>query len=155
MWVRGAIAVLLIVVSGNASFAQGGTAVSPVDEGPIHLAIRALAVPPAGGTAQSSTQRESWVVRHPVVTGTLIGTGVGAILSGTDAVGGVDHNPAVMLAGAGVGAWSGLIASAVHQRRTGKKVGAGTKFAIIAGAVSLVVLPLVACYGAGGCGGTS
>jgi hypothetical protein len=90
-----------------------------------------------------------------VIVGTLIGTGVGAGLSQIEAIGGVNHDPKVALVGAGVGAWGGLIASAVHKARTKQRVGVGTKIGIIAGAVGLIVVPVLACYGAGGCGGSS
>jgi hypothetical protein len=61
----------------------------------------------------------------------------------------------VILVGAGAGAWGGLVASALHKARAGEKVGVGTKIGIAAGAVGIIVLPLLACYGAGGCGGVS
>ena len=77
------------------------------------------------------------------------------MLAQTRAIGGVNHDPRVVLMGTAVGAWSGLIASAVHKARVKEPVGPGAKIAIAAGAISLVVLPLVACYGAGGCGGVS
>ena len=99
--------------------------------------------------------QSGWIGRHAVVVGTLIGTGAGAALSQVDAIGGSSHDGRVALIGAGAGAWGGLIASAVHKARAGDKVGTGMKAGIIAGAVALVVLPVLACYGAGGCGGTS
>jgi hypothetical protein len=67
----------------------------------------------------------------------------------------VNHDPRVMLAGAGVGAWGGLIADAIHKARAKEKVGIGQKIGIAAGAVAVIALPLLACYGAGGCGGVS
>jgi hypothetical protein len=103
----------------------------------------------------ASPSRVGWLGRHPVLAGTLIGTGAGAALSQVDAIGGTNHDPRVALIGTGVGAWGGLIASAVHKSRTGEKVGAGIKAGIIAGAAAIVVLPVLACYGAGGCGGAS
>jgi hypothetical protein len=85
----------------------------------------------------------------------LAGTAAGAALSRVDAIGGVNHDPRVALVGTAVGAWGGLIASAVHRAHSGDRVGLGTKIGIVAGAVSLVVVSLLACYGAGGCGGFS
>ena len=100
---------------------------------------------PAGGS----------IVRHPVIAGTAIGAGAGLALAQIDAIGGREHDPRVALIGAGGGAWGGLIASAVQHARAGKRIGIGTKVGIVAGAVGLVVLPALACYGAGGCGGSS
>ena len=109
------------------------------------------------GTNQQSTAKAhaNWFARHPVVVGTLIGAGTGAALSSVDAIGGANHDPAVILIGAGAGAWGGLVASAVQKSRAKQRVGRGTKIGIFAGAVALVVVPVVACYGAGGCGGSS
>ena len=69
--------------------------------------------------------------------------------------GGYNHDPRVALVGAGAGAWGGLVAGAIHKARAQEKVGVGTKIGIAVGAVGMVVLPLLACYGAGGCGGVS
>ncbi len=110
------------------------------------------------GSADPQTVTKSgsnWFARHPVVTGTSIGTGAGLALSQVDAIGGVNHDPRVALIGAAAGAWGGLIASASQTARAGRKVGVGTKIGIALGAASLTVLPVVACYGAGGCGGSS
>ncbi len=133
----------------------GATLVRMADEGPLHAAVRREVPRLVQGSAQVSQQNPSWTVRHPVIVGTLIGTGVGAALSRSEAIGGSNHDPKVALLGAGVGAWGGLIASAVHKARTNEKVGVGTKIGIVAGAIGLVVVPLLACYGAGGCGGVS
>jgi hypothetical protein len=97
----------------------------------------------------------NWFARHPVITGTLIGAGAGLALSRVDSIGGVNHDPRVGVLGAAIGAWSGLIASASQKVGAGQKVGVGTKIGIAAGAASLIVLPVAACYGAGGCGGSS
>lgn len=138
-----------LIACGSTAFAQNA------GESSLRSALRREGARLAQGSAQVPKPRESWMVRHPVIVGTLIGTGVGAALSQTDAIGGANHDPAVALIGAGAGAWGGLIASAVHKARTGQKVGAGTKIAIVAGVAGLVVLPVLACYGAGGCGGSS
>ena len=108
-----------------------------------------------GQSSGPAPKQESWIVRHPVIAGTLIGTGAGLALSRVDAIGGRNHDPRVALIGAGAGAWGGLVASAVQKARARKKVGTGTKVGIAAGAVALVVLPVLACYGAGGCGAGS
>jgi hypothetical protein len=142
--------IAVLTVCSSTVFAQSG----PPD-GPLRASLRREGARLIQGSAQAPKQRESWIVRHPVILGTLIGTGVGAGLSQTEAIGGRNHDPKVALLGAGVGAWGGLIASAVHTARTGQKVGVGRKIGIIAGAVGLVVVPALACYGAGGCGGSS
>lgn len=124
-------------------------------EGPLRAAVRREPVRMAQGPVQTAPQQAGWIARHPVAVGALIGTGVGAALSRVEAIGGADRDPRVTLIGTGVGAWSGLIASAVQKRRAGQKVGPGTKIGIAAGAVAAVVVPILACYGAGGCGGSS
>lgn len=154
-----------LAACGNTAFAQGGPPAGlseggaalgrRADDGPLRAAVRREAIRLAQRSAQVPRQGESWIVRHPVIVGTLIGTGVGAGLSQIEAIGGVNHDPKVALVGAGVGAWGGLIASAVHKARTKQRVGVGTKIGIIAGAVGLIVVPVLACYGAGGCGGSS
>ena len=135
----------------------GGTLTRSADEGPVHAAVRRAGAQLTGSPAlgPQASQPSSWVVRHPVITGTLIGAGAGAALSRTRAAGGGNHDPRVALIGAGAGAWSGLVAGAVHKARAKEKVGVATKIGIAAGAIGIVVLPLLACYGAGGCGGVS
>jgi hypothetical protein len=128
-------------------------------DGPLHAAVRRETTWLASGTRpdhQTVTKpTPNWFARHPVIAGTLIGTGAGLALSRVDSIGGVNHDPRVGLIGAAAGAWGGLIASAAQKSRGGHKVGAGTKIGIVAGAVGLIVLPVAACYGAGGCGGSS
>ena len=137
---------------GIPAFAQERVA----GEGPLRAAVRRLEAPPQKPSSQRpSLQNPGWLVRHPVVAGTLIGAGSGLALSHVDAIGGAGHDPRVAVIGAGAGAWTGLIASAVHKARTGEKVGPGVKTGIVIGAAALVALPVLACYGAGGCGGSS
>jgi hypothetical protein len=166
---KGLAVILLVtaslVASGSAAFAQDrpddghvrGTVALRLDEGPLHAAVRraGAGLTPGPALTAQTRQQSSWVVRHPVVTGALIGAGGGAVLSRTRAIGGANHDPRVALIGAGAGAWAGLVAAAVHKTRSGEKVGVGTKIGIAAGAVGIIVLPLLACYGAGGCGGVS
>jgi hypothetical protein len=135
----------------------GGTVALRADEGPLHAAVRnaGARLTESPGLIPQATQGSSWVVRHPVITGTLIGVGGGAALSRTRTFGGASHDPRVMLAGAGAGAWGGLVASAIHKARAREKVSFGAKIGIAAGVVGIIVLPFLACYGAGGCGGVS
>ena len=156
-----------LLASGGAAFAQDGPpagisdvgeiAVRSTDEGPLHAAVRRASARLIQGPVPGpqASQSSNWIVRHPVISGTLIGTAGGAVLSRTRTFGGVNHDPRVMLIGAGAGAWGGLVASAVQKARAREKVGIGTKIGIAAGAVGIIVLPLLACYGAGGCGGVS
>jgi len=161
------VLVAALIASDSTAFAQstlisvsdgaGTTLAGTVEEGPLHAAVRRIGTHLAGSSAliPQPSPRSSWVVRHPVVTGTLAGIGTGAVLSRTRTFGGLNQDPRIMLVGAGVGAWGGLIASAVHKARAREKVSVGEKIGIAAGAVAIVVLPLLACYGAGGCGGAS
>ena len=106
------------------------------DDGPLHAAVRSVGARLAQTPSpiMQTNPPSSWVVRHPVVAGTLIGAGAGAALSRTQAVGGMNHDARVALVGAGAGAWGGLIASAVQKARAKEKVGVGTKIGIAAGA---------------------
>ena len=161
------VLVAALIASDSTAFAQstlisvsdgaGRTVAGPVEEGPLHAAVRRIGAHPAGSPSliPQTSPHSSWVVRHPVVAGTLAGVGTGAVLSRTRTFGGLNQDPRIMLVGAGVGAWGGLIASAVHKARAREKVSLGEKIGIAAGAVAIVVLPLLACYGAGGCGGAS
>jgi hypothetical protein len=137
----------------------GGTVVRNADGGPLHAAVRRegarLAQNAVPDPQTVNKQEPGWIVRQPVLVGTLIGTAGGAALSRVDTIGGMNHDSRVAIIGAGAGAWAGLIASAVHKARSKEKVGVGTKIGIAAGAVGLIVLPVLACYGAGGCGGSS
>jgi hypothetical protein len=132
--------------------------VSRTVERPLHAAARRAAVLAESTVSDrqpAKAQQPNWMVRHPVIVGASIGTGVGLILSRFDTIGGVNHDARVALVGTAVGAWGGLIASAAQKKRAGNTVGIGTKIGIVAGAIGLVVVPVVACYGAGGCGGSS
>ena len=154
-----------LIACGSTAFAQGSTAevasdiegivVPTAQEGPLHAAVRRAGAQLAQSPAPIQQTQPRWVVRHPVITGTMIGAGAGAVLSRTQAVGGYNHDPRVTLVGAGAGAWGGLVAGAIHKARAKEKVGVGTKIGIAVGAVGMVVLPWLACYGAGGCGGVS
>ena len=144
----------LLLAAGTPAYAQ----VTAVNDGPLLAAARdagARLAETSSASTQSLNRQPNWVVRHPVLAGTIIGSAGGAVLSRFEAVGGVGRDPRVMLIGAGAGAGAGLVASAVQKSRAGKKVSTGTKLGIAAGAVSLVVLPALACYGAGGCGAGS
>ena len=158
-----AVLAVLIACGATASAQTSGNderaAAAIGSEGPLRAAVRLDARWFADGTRsdQQTVNKPlpNWFVRHSVITGTLIGTGTGLALSRVDSIGSLNHDPRVGLIGAAGGAWGGLIASASQKARAGQKVGVGTKIGIAAGAVSLIVLPVAACYGAGGCGGSS
>jgi hypothetical protein len=129
-----------------------------VTDSPLHAAIvrEGTRLARAAAMAQTSAVPQSnWFVRHPVLAGSLIGTAGGAVLAQTRAIGGANHDLRVALVGTAAGAWTGMVASAIHKARLEEPVGTGTKIAIIAGAIGFIAVPLVACYGAGGCGGVS
>jgi hypothetical protein len=98
---------------------------------------------------------QGWIGRHPVVFGTLIGAGGGIAWQASACRGPSCKVGFAGLVGAGTGAYAGLIASAVHNAKLKRPVGRGTKIAIAAGAIAGAVGVALACYGAGGCGGTS
>lgn len=153
-----------LCLSERAAFAQDSA--SPVTlnavqteaasavEFPLHAAVlregARFAQRLASSPEATATRQRPWIARHPVIAGALIGTAGGAVLAQTRTVGGVNHDPRVALLGTAIGAWSGVVASAVSKARAHEPVSIGTKIAIAAGAVSLVVLPLVASYAAGG-----
>lgn len=94
--------------------------------GPIHAATaresaRLAALPTAPRRQQQPPQKRSWPGRHPVLFGTLVGLGAGlgieaAVIPG--ASGGEPHSvyvPMFASFGAGIGAVTGLIVSAVRR----------------------------------------
>lgn len=145
---------LSVLAGGNTVWAQPADGGRPLLAAVEREAVR-LAQAGAPGSQATGTARGNWIVRHPVVAGTVIGAGAGLALSQVDAIGGKNHDPRVALIGAAGGAWGGVIASAVQSARAGKRISVGTRIGIVVGAVGLAVLPALACYGAGGCGGSS
>jgi hypothetical protein len=117
---------------------------------PIGEAVTRLAQPPAASPPRSSP---AW--RHPVLLGTAIGAG-GAVLWQVEASRGSARTigPAALV-GAGIGAYTGLVVSAVQAARAGRPVSRRVKIGLAAGAVGAVVVSGCACYAAGGCGGVS
>lgn len=137
------------------SFVGASPAQSQTD-GPLRAAARREVARVAATTSVGAqTGRAGWVTRHPVMTGAAAGTVAGLALSRLDAIGGANHDPRVAFLGTAVGAWGGLVGSALYDARHGRRVGLGRKIGIAAGAVALVAGPWLACYGAGGCGGVS
>jgi hypothetical protein len=144
----------IVLVAGRPAWAEPADAHQPLLASAHRESVR-LARTYALQASPGGSPGGNWIVRHPVVSGTAIGAGAGLALAQFDAIGGRDHDPRVALIGAAAGAWGGTIATAVQRVRAGRPVGIGTKVGIVAGAVGLVVLPALACYGAGGCGGSS
>jgi hypothetical protein len=144
-----AIIALAALVCGQTVWAQ------PAGNGrPLLAAAEREGIRLTGASGPGSPPRGpsggNWIVRHPVLAGTVIGAGAGLGLSQVDSIGGLNHDRHMVLVGAGGGAWAGLIASAVQSARAGKRVGLGTRIGIAAGAVASTVLPALALYGAGG-----
>lgn len=143
----------LVQDAGRATPLRGmGTAIRA--QGPLGRAatdaVRSLGIAERQ-FASAPSSSGPWVTRHPVLFGALVGTAGGAALSRVDAIGGQSHDPRVALIGTGVGAWAGLIGSAVQTSRRGGKVSRGTKAGIVAGAIALAVVPYATCHAAGGC----
>jgi hypothetical protein len=118
-------------------------------EGPVRAAIRREGARLAQDPAPIAPQR-SWISQHPVIAGTLIGSGVGAVLSQTDSVGGGSHDPRVILIGSGGGALAGLVASAIQKRRADQKLGVGTKIVLVSSVLGAVTLTLMCASYCGG-----
>jgi hypothetical protein len=114
-----------------------------------HDAARARQAPAAG------SPQGRWSGRHPVLLGTLIGAGGGMLWEAAACRGPSCKVGVAGLLGAGAGAYSGLVVSAIHTARLKQPVGTKTKIGIAAGAIGGAVGAFLACYGAGGCGGVS
>lgn len=78
---------------------------------------------PAQKTAPPPDDRPNWFSRHPVIVGTLLGVGAGAVLTAADNI----HNPKFIPAGAGAGAYGGLIASVIQSVTSGKSIDSKVK----------------------------
>ena len=102
-----------------------------------------------------AASRGTWVGRHPILLGTVIGASTGLVWQSAACSGSSCKPGVAALVGAGAGAYGGLIASAIGKAAKKQPVSRGTKIGIAAGAVSAVVGAFLACYGAGGCGGVS
>jgi hypothetical protein len=63
----------------------------------------------ANSTRQTTNQGRSWVGRHPVLTGALIGAGVGAALAATGDKEPGASKPALIVFTAGIGAATGAL----------------------------------------------
>jgi hypothetical protein len=117
---------------------------------PIHDAVARLTASPI-----TAVQQARHPARNPVLLGTLIGAAGGAVWQAS-ACGGISCNVGTAgLVGAGVGAYGGLVASAIQKARAKQPVSRGMKIGIAAGAIGAVGGAWLACYAAGGCGGAS
>jgi hypothetical protein len=156
-----------------ANAAVAATGVHAVEGSPLRSAVRRdaieiahgrLTLDVAGGTASrdrregqatGSAQQRNWISRHPVLTGTMIGTGGTLAWQGVACRGRSCNFGRAALFGAGVGAYGGLIGSAIQKARAKEPVGLGTKIGLVAGAAGALFGGLFACYAVGGCGGVS
>jgi hypothetical protein len=109
----------------------------------------------ARATQPSTSSRGNWASRHPILLGTAIGASGALVWQAASCKGSSCKPGTAALVGAGAGAYGGLIASAIGKAAKKEPVSRGTKIGIAAGAIGAVVGVLLACYGAGGCGGVS
>jgi hypothetical protein len=99
-----------------------------------------------------ASEDRGWIRRHPVLFGTLIGAGAGLVFEQTNCGLSSCHG-LVTGAFAAVGAYGGLVASAMHKVHLGQPVGKKMKMGLIIGAVAGAgVGAFMVCYGSGGCG---
>lgn len=132
----------LIDRQGRIAVSAAPARASPLAAAAAREAARAATASLLGPPVHSHAG-EPWIVRHPIASGALIGTGAGALLSTRERFGAGDIR--FTLLGTAVGAWGGAIGSAVHQRRGGQRVSGGTTLGIVAGALGLVVWPATVC----------
>jgi hypothetical protein len=126
------------------------SALSPQSLTPIADAIARLEQGPA-----PSAQRQSPLGRHPILLGTAIGAAGAAVWQASACGGSSCNTGTAALVGAGVGAYTGLVVSAVQSARAGRPVSRRVKVGLAVGAIGAVAGGWLACYGAGGCGGSS
>lgn len=91
-----------------------------------------------------SVPSRDWIARHPVQAGFWIGAGAGAVVGAVSCANASEFVGLCMAggfgAGGGAGAYGGLIASAIGDRRNGRRLSAKTKVGLVAGTVGLVVI---------------
>jgi hypothetical protein len=147
-WLAGAVVV--VGLAQGEALAQERRITPPPVSMPIHDAVARLTASPS-----ISGQSSRNPARHPVILGTLIGAAGGAVWQAS-ACGSISCNVGTAgLVGAGVGAYSGLVASAIQKARAKQPVSRSLKIGIAAGAIGAVGGAWLACYAAGGCGGVS
>ena len=125
-------------------------AIDRQDAAPIADSIARLTQNPSVPTA-----RQSSIARSPVLLGAAIGAGSVAAWHASECRGSACNTGIAALVGAGAGAYTGLIVSAAQSARAGRPVSRRVKLALVLGAVGAAAGGWLACYGAGGCGGTS
>jgi len=102
-----------------------------------------------------SAPRQSPLGRHPILIGTAIGAAGAAVWQASACEGSSCNTGTAALVGAGVGAYTGLVVSAVQSARAGRPVSRRVKMGLAVGALGAIAGGWLACYGAGGCGGSS
>jgi hypothetical protein len=156
-WTRRVLGVGLVAVGVSGEvFAQDVSARRVDASSPVAIST------PIADTVARLTQttpvpaaRRSPLGRHPVLLGTAIGAAGAAAWQAGQCGGSSCNTGTAALVGAGVGAYTGLVVSAVRKARAGQPVGRGVRIGLAAGAVAAVAGGWLACYGAGGCGGSS
>ena len=89
-----------------------GPAAGPMTRAALRQAAQLPAQAPAPVAATPTHGRQSWVARHPVLVGTLVGFGVGAVVGGTAE--GVENPNAAIAGGLGYAGMGGLVGLAAH-----------------------------------------
>ena len=125
---------------------------SPIEQrsAPIADAIARLSQSPT-----ASAHHRSFVGRHPVLLGMGIGAAGAAVWQASACKSSSCNTGTAALVGAGVGGYVGLVVSAVQSMRAGRPVSRRVKVGLAVGTIGAVAGGWLACYGAGGCGGTS
>jgi hypothetical protein len=141
---------MVLVVSSRSVLAQGTV---PPDT--LATSIGAMLDAERLTSQATAPSQGRWSSRHPVLLGTLIGAGSGMLWQAASCRGPSCKVGVAGLVGAGAGAYTGLVVSAIHEAKQKQPVGKKTKIGIAAGAIGAAVGAFLACYGAGGCGGVS
>lgn len=98
------------------------------------------------GTPPSSqpVAARGWIARHPVQGGFWIGAAAGAVVGSVSCANAPEFAGLCMAgglaAGGGAGAYGGLVASAVSDRRHGRPLSMKTKGGLVAGTAGLLVI---------------
>jgi hypothetical protein len=145
--------IALLVLASTTAYAQNFSFTGAPESRPRTPIFHAASFLPA--PAPAPPPRQNWVSRHPVLLGTAIGAGTGVVWQTAGCRGASCKPGTAALVGAGVGAYTGLVISAIQKAHQKEPVGRGTKIGLIGGAVGGAFAIFLACYGAGGCGGVS
>ena len=141
---------MALVVSSSSLFAQ-----DRIPLGAYGTILRSTLDVAPMTTQAAAASPGRWSSRHPVLLGSLIGAGGAMLWQGASCRGPSCKVGVAGLVGAGAGAYTGLVVSAIQKAKQKQPVGRKTKIGIATGAIGAAVGVFLACYGAGGCGGVS